>query len=113
MSQRSRRGIGGSCQTTSGLCGPGGRPASSLAVSIMPAPTVSNVVSSTRMNAPETRLREYGSASSGAVVRRRTVPMSLSSSSAGRSTESSVAMSTRDWISSIVARTRRVVCLSS
>ena len=82
--QRSRRGIAGSCQTTSGLCGPIGAPASSVAETIIPAPTVSKVCSSIRMKAPVVRFCSYGSAITGSRVRSRTRPMSLSWSSVGR-----------------------------
>ena len=89
IAQRSRRGSAGSCQITSGLCGPVGGPGSSRASSTIPAATVALVVSSTRMKAPVTRLRSYGSAITGAARSRWTRPMSLSASSPGWGTSSS------------------------
>ena len=51
------------------------------AAAIIPAPTVSLLASSIRMKLPVRRLLLYGSNTSGVLVRRRTRPMSLSSSS--------------------------------
>ena len=54
------------------------------AQSIIPAPTVSFVASSMRMNAPVSRFSAYGSTASGSERRSRTTPMSFSSSRSGR-----------------------------
>src|ERR1700730_8995404 len=62
---------------------------------IMPAPTVCEVSSSTRMKLPVARLRRYSSKKTGAVVRRVTRPISLSVSDGVASSRCKVLMSSR------------------
>ena len=78
---------------------------------IMPAPTVTPVASSIRMNEPVVRFFEYGSHSSGTVVRSWTRPISLRPSSLVSWSRCSVLTSRRYWMSLTSARAVRVVCL--
>src|SRR5690625_2569796 len=78
---------------------------------IIPAPTVRFVDSSISTKPPVVRLRRYSSARSGAVVRRRTRPMSLSPSRPGSSSRCNVLMSSRYCTSLTTVRADRVVCL--
>src|SRR6266545_611721 len=80
---------------------------------IIPAPTVSFLDSSMRMNAPVSRFSAYGSTASGSESRRRTTPMSFSSRRSGPGTSSSEWMSVSDTSSSTIARTERVVCFTA
>ena len=84
------------------------------AATTMPAPTVSFVDSSIRMNAPVARLRAYGSTASGSASRKRTTPRSFSSSCSGAATSSSVCdVDDRDELVDDARGTVRVVCLTS
>ena len=71
---------------------------------IMPAPTVTPVASSIRMNEPVVRFLEYGSHSSGTVVRSWTRPISLRPSSLVSWSRCSVLTSRRYWMSLTIAR---------
>src|SRR6202165_3510087 len=70
-------------------------PAQSGTPRIMPAPTVCEVSSSTRMKLPVARLRRYSSKKTGAVVRSVTRPISLSVSDGVASSRCKVLMSSR------------------
>ena len=92
------------------VCAPGLTSRGSMMV---PAPTVSLVVSSIRMNAPLSRLSAYESATTIELVRSVTEPMSLSANSTGPSSSSSVSGSSRVCSACTVARTVLAVCLSA
>src|SRR6185437_2774720 len=82
------------------------------ATAISPAPTVSFESWSIRMKLPVRRLLVYGSNASGTLVRRCTLPMSLSSSSCAGRVRSSVCTSTTSSTRSTIAVATRAVCLS-
>ena len=77
---------------------------------IMPAATVLLVASSIRMKLPVSRLRRYGSNSSGFWVRSRIRPISFSVSSGAVSSRCRVLTSRRYSSSRTDARVEREVC---
>src|SRR5205823_12196968 len=74
---------------------------------VIPAPTVSFVVSSISTNAPVVRFSSYGSTHSGSESRRCTTPMAFNPSWSGAGTSSIVWTSTRETSWSAIARTER------
>src|SRR5690625_2207020 len=78
---------------------------------IIPAPTVRFVDSSISTKPPVVRLRRYSSARSGAVVRRRTRPMSFSPSWPGASSRCKVLMSSRNGTDLTPGRAAHARCM--